>query len=187
VYRDHQVVRGLEFPVLKGLDLEVPDGAVVTVLGESGSGKTTLLRMIAGFDRPDAGTIVIDGQVVDSADRFVPPERRRIGYVAQEGDLYVGAYSPKHRVAVFLPAPNRLTVSVPIDRSEWFRRFLSLPAGARLVEPHLLTFTFAHSFGPATLYCFAVLVEPRRTPGRVLAADVVRIEVRLPTEAAHRP
>jgi iron(III) transport system ATP-binding protein len=75
-------------PVLKGLDLEVPDGAVVTVLGESGSGKTTLLRMIAGFDRPDAGTIVIDGQTVDSSSRFVPPERRQLGYVAQEGNLF---------------------------------------------------------------------------------------------------
>jgi iron(III) transport system ATP-binding protein len=75
-------------PVLQGLDLDVPDGAIVTVLGESGSGKTTLLRMIAGFERPDAGTIVIDGQVADSGDRFVPPERRRIGYVAQEGNLF---------------------------------------------------------------------------------------------------
>jgi iron(III) transport system ATP-binding protein len=75
-------------PVLQGLDLEVPEGAVATVLGESGSGKTTLLRMIAGFDRPDAGTIVVDGQAVDSASRFVPPERRRIGYVAQEGNLF---------------------------------------------------------------------------------------------------
>jgi len=74
--------------VLQGLDLEVPEGAVITVLGESGSGKTTLLRLIAGFDRPDAGTIVVGGQAVDSADRFVPPERRRIGYVAQEGNLF---------------------------------------------------------------------------------------------------
>ena len=74
--------------VLQGLDLEVPEAAVVTVLGESGSGKTTLLRMIAGFDRPDAGTIVVDGQAVDSPSRFVPPERRRIGYVAQEGNLF---------------------------------------------------------------------------------------------------
>jgi iron(III) transport system ATP-binding protein len=74
--------------VLDGLDLEVPDGAVVTVLGESGSGKTTLLRLIAGFERPDAGTILIGGQAVDSDRRFVPPERRRIGYVAQEGNLF---------------------------------------------------------------------------------------------------
>jgi len=76
------------FQVHRELDLEVPDGAVVTVLGESGSGKTTLLRMIAGFERPDSGTITIDGQVVDSADHFAPPERRRIGYVAQEGNLF---------------------------------------------------------------------------------------------------
>jgi iron(III) transport system ATP-binding protein len=93
-------------PVLAGLDLAVPDGAVVTVLGESGSGKTTLLRMIAGFDRPDAGTIVIDGQVVDSADRFVPPERRRIGYVAQEGNLFPHLTIAKN-IAFGLPRRER--------------------------------------------------------------------------------
>lgn len=75
-------------PVLESLDLEVPDGTVVTVLGESGSGKTTLLRMIAGFERPDTGTIVIDDEVVDSARRFVPPDMRGIGFVAQEGNLF---------------------------------------------------------------------------------------------------
>jgi iron(III) transport system ATP-binding protein len=74
--------------VLDGLDLEVPDGAVVTVLGESGSGKTTLLRLLAGFERPDTGTVLIGGQTVDEDRRFVPPERRRIGYVAQEGSLF---------------------------------------------------------------------------------------------------
>ena len=61
---------------------------VVTLLGASGSGKTTLLRLIAGFDRPDAGTITLDGEVVDSPRRFVPPDKRRIGFVAQEGNLF---------------------------------------------------------------------------------------------------
>jgi iron(III) transport system ATP-binding protein len=74
--------------VLDGLDLEVPDESIVAVLGESGSGKTTLLRLIAGFDRPDAGTIVLDGEMVDSARRFVSPDRRRIGFVSQEGNLF---------------------------------------------------------------------------------------------------
>jgi iron(III) transport system ATP-binding protein len=95
-------------PVLRELDLEVPDGAVVTVLGESGSGKTTLLRMIAGFDRPDAGAIVIDGQVADSADCFVPPERRRIGYVAQEGNLFPHLTVAKN-IAFGLPRRERGT------------------------------------------------------------------------------
>jgi iron(III) transport system ATP-binding protein len=74
--------------VLDGVDLEVPEGAVVTVLGESGSGKTTLLRLIAGFERPDAGTIAVGGEVVDSPRQFAPPERRRVGYVTQEGNLF---------------------------------------------------------------------------------------------------
>jgi iron(III) transport system ATP-binding protein len=74
--------------ILEELDLEVPEAAVVTLLGASGSGKTTLLRMIAGFERPDTGTILIGGETVDSAHRFVPPEKRRIGYVAQEGNLF---------------------------------------------------------------------------------------------------
>jgi iron(III) transport system ATP-binding protein len=74
--------------VITDLDLEVPDGSIVVILGESGSGKTTLLRMIAGFERPDHGTISIDADPVDSARLFVPPEKRRIGYVAQEGNLF---------------------------------------------------------------------------------------------------
>jgi iron(III) transport system ATP-binding protein len=95
-------------PVLKGLDLEVPDGAVVTLLGESGSGKTTLLRMLAGFDRPDAGTIAIDGQNVDADGRFVPPERRQIGYVAQEGNLFPHLTIARN-IAFGLPRRDRHT------------------------------------------------------------------------------
>lgn len=75
-------------PVLLDLELEVPVGAVVTLLGESGSGKTTLLRLIAGFERPDSGTITISDEIVDSGQHYVPPEKRRIGYVAQEGNLF---------------------------------------------------------------------------------------------------
>jgi iron(III) transport system ATP-binding protein len=71
-------------PVLRGLDLEVPKGALVAVLGSSGCGKTTLLRVLAGFHRPDAGTVTLGGR--DLAD--VPPERRGIGVVPQEGALF---------------------------------------------------------------------------------------------------
>jgi iron(III) transport system ATP-binding protein len=76
-------------PVLSGLDLEIPAGAFAAILGPSGSGKTTLLRLLAGFERADAGTITIGDRVVDGpgAD-YVPPERRRIGYVPQEGALF---------------------------------------------------------------------------------------------------
>lgn len=75
-------------PVLVGLDLEVPDGSVVAVLGESGSGKTTLLRLVAGYLRPDAGTVAVGGRTVDGGTAHVPTERRGVGYVPQEGALF---------------------------------------------------------------------------------------------------
>jgi iron(III) transport system ATP-binding protein len=77
-----------DHPVLTGLDLEVPAGSLTAILGPSGSGKTTLLRLLAGFERADAGTVTIGGSVVDGPDTHTAPERRRIGYVPQEGSLF---------------------------------------------------------------------------------------------------
>ncbi|MGH8988094.1 MAG: ABC transporter ATP-binding protein [Acidimicrobiales bacterium] len=86
-------VRGLEKSfgpqaVLLGVDLDVPEGAISAVLGPSGSGKTTLLRVLAGFERPDSGSVRIAGRIVDDARHHEPVERRRIGYVSQEGSLF---------------------------------------------------------------------------------------------------
>ncbi len=92
--RDMIRIRNLEkvFPsnrgpvrAVQGVDLEVAEREFVVLLGPSGCGKTTTLRCVAGLERPDSGTIEIDGQVVDSAQdgRFVPPERRDIGMVFQ--------------------------------------------------------------------------------------------------------
>src|SRR4029077_13316198 len=75
-------------PVLTGLDLDVPAGSLTAILGPSGSGKTTLLRLLAGFERADSGTIGIGGVLVDGPGAYLPPERRRIGYVPQEGSLF---------------------------------------------------------------------------------------------------
>lgn len=74
--------------VLKGLNLRVSSGELLAVLGASGCGKTTLLRVIAGFERADAGTIEIDAESVAAPGRHEPPERRRVGYLAQEGALF---------------------------------------------------------------------------------------------------
>ena len=79
---------GSRHPVLRGVSLEVPQGTFTAVLGPSGSGKTTLLRAVAGFGRPEEGTIEIGGRVVDGAGVFVPPSKRGIGYVPQEGSLF---------------------------------------------------------------------------------------------------
>jgi iron(III) transport system ATP-binding protein len=74
--------------VLSGVDLAAPDGAITALLGPSGCGKTTLLRLIAGFDRLDAGEIALGGRVVSGPTAHLPPEKRRIGYVPQEGALF---------------------------------------------------------------------------------------------------
>ena len=71
-----------------GLDLDVHDGELLAVLGPSGCGKTTLLRLLAGFERPDAGSITVDGTVVAAPGTFLPPERRRVGIVVQDHALF---------------------------------------------------------------------------------------------------
>lgn len=75
-------------PVLRGIDLRVPAGSMTAVLGPSGCGKTTLLRLIGGFDRPDSGLVTIGDLTVAGPRLYLPPERRHVGYVAQEGALF---------------------------------------------------------------------------------------------------
>ncbi len=74
--------------VLRHLALEVEAGSTTAILGASGCGKTTLLRLIAGFERPDAGEIRLENRLVASPTTYVPPEKRRVGYVPQEGALF---------------------------------------------------------------------------------------------------
>ena len=66
------------------------EGRVTGLFGASGAGKTSLVNMIAGLLRPDRGTIMIDGDVVDdtAAGIHVPTWRRRIGYVFQDARLF---------------------------------------------------------------------------------------------------
>jgi iron(III) transport system ATP-binding protein len=74
--------------VVRGIDLRVPDGGIVALLGGSGSGKTTTLRMVAGLEQPDRGTVRIGDRTVTGGDALVPPEARRISMVFQSYALW---------------------------------------------------------------------------------------------------
>ena len=75
-------------PVLRGVSLSVEEGSLTAILGASGAGKSTLLRVIAGFEAADVGMVSVCGSVTDDGRRRVPPERRHIGYVPQDGALF---------------------------------------------------------------------------------------------------
>jgi iron(III) transport system ATP-binding protein len=74
--------------VLHNVNLNVDYGSVTALLGPSGGGKTTLLRIIAGLERPQHGSVLINGKVVADASVWVPAHERGVALVPQEGALF---------------------------------------------------------------------------------------------------
>jgi putative ABC transport system ATP-binding protein len=83
----HKVFRrgGERIDVLQGLDLDIPRGDFLALMGPSGSGKSTLLNLLGGLDRPTRGAIEIDGRRIDqmSGGRLAAWRARHIGFVFQ--------------------------------------------------------------------------------------------------------
>lgn len=116
------------------VSLVAPSGSRTVIVGPSGSGKTTLLRLIAGFEAPDAGTISLDGRRLHGAGGSVPPHKRNIAYVAQEGALF-----PHMSVG------DNVGFAMPRQAADRVRRVdelleqVGLPAGFRARRPHQLS------------------------------------------------
>ncbi len=75
-------------PAVSEASFELREGELLGLLGPSGCGKTTLLRLVAGFERPDAGEIVLGKQAVCGSRTWLPPERRHVGVVFQDYALF---------------------------------------------------------------------------------------------------
>lgn len=73
-----------EREILKGVDLAIAPGELVTLVGPSGCGKSTMLRVIAGLEEPSMGTVLVDGVDVTTA----PAEKRHVGLVFQSNALF---------------------------------------------------------------------------------------------------
>ena len=76
-------------PVLRGIDLEVPDGSITIIIGRSGGGKSVFLKHLLGLLRPDSGRIEVDGvDLAQLSGRRLDEVRKRYGVVFQGGALF---------------------------------------------------------------------------------------------------
>jgi iron(III) transport system ATP-binding protein len=74
--------------IVENISFNLVEGEISCLLGPSGCGKTTLLRTIAGFEKPNAGTIKLNDCIISDSENVVPPEKRRIGMVFQDFALF---------------------------------------------------------------------------------------------------
>jgi len=74
--------------ILNKVSLSINKGEFVSVLGVSGSGKTTLLRLIAGLDKQNSGSIILENKVIADKNSTLAPEKRNIGLVVQDKALF---------------------------------------------------------------------------------------------------
>ncbi len=117
--------------VLDGVNLHVPPGQLLALLGPSGSGKSTILRIIAGLDAPDAGSVLIDGQ--DAAG--LSPGERRVGFVFQGYALFAHMTAAENvafglQVMPRAQRPSRAAINAEVSRLLAMMRLDGL--GARL-------------------------------------------------------
>ena len=116
-----------DFEVLKGIDLTIEKGEVVSIIGSSGSGKTTLLRCINFLETPDSGTMTLNGDILFDAqttkndtDAVLREKRLNFGLVFQSFNLF-----PQYNVFNNITLAPRLLIE---ERAKAYKKELKLKA-----------------------------------------------------------
>lgn len=171
-------------PALRGVDLSVPRGSFTAILGASGCGKSTLLKIIAGIERQDEGEVLLAGQQLAGSGRHVPPERRNIGIVPQEGALFPHlSIAGNVGFGLHSHGKNALSLKARRERADRVQEMLELVGLADYAErrPHELSggqqqrVALARALAPAPK--LILLDEPFSALDAGLRAEL-RLEVR---------
>ena len=131
--RVYRLKSGEEVRAVDGVDLQVPEGQFLTVIGASGSGKTTLLNLLAGLDKPTAGKVVVDDVEVSGLGEaeLVRFRREKVGFVFQSFNL-IPTLTAAENVEAAL-APTGMAKAERVERSMSLLESVSLKGkGSRL-------------------------------------------------------
>jgi len=104
--------------VLDSVDVAIPIGGHVAVIGPSGGGKTTLLRLIAGLERPDVGELRFKDRIFVNEHLWTPPWKRRVGMVFQDLALWPHMTVREHLAFVLSKTAHQRSRKSRADRSE---------------------------------------------------------------------
>ena len=110
---------------LRGIDLQVPAGETIGIIGASGSGKSTLMNLVAGFYRPSRGRVLLDG--VNMAELDLRSYRRHLAVVGQETLLFTGTL--RDNIAYGLPGVDEARLSAALEAANAADFIAGLPHG----------------------------------------------------------
>jgi putative ABC transport system ATP-binding protein len=176
--RVYRLKSGEEVRAVDGVDLMVPEGEFITVIGASGSGKTTLLNLLGGLDKPTAGRVVVDGAEVSGLGEaeLVRFRREKVGFVFQSFNLIPTLTAVENVEAALAPTgmakTKRLERSMSLLKSVGLKgKACRLPVELSAGEQQRVAIARAFANEPKVL----LLDEPTGNLDTVTGKEIMRL------------